>query len=302
MDDDATAPVVLVALNPASGQHDADRTERVLTERLREDGAEVEVRRTEGEGDARDWAAGAGDDGVDVVVAGGGDGTVREVASGLVRAGSDVAMAILPLGTANLLARELEVPTDDVAAAAGVVTSGRERAIDVLHLVDRDEHALLMVDAGFDARLVRDASRGGKDLLGNAAYVLAGARNLFTLQEARVRLELDDEARRLWAHTVLTVNIGSVAAVDVASDIAPDDGDLDVGIVRGDQPWRAAATAARMVTRDRGGHLRVEWQRCRRVRVEAWPPLPVQVDGEEAGTTPVEVAVLPGAVRVVVPT
>ncbi len=104
----------LFILNPASGHHDADDTEVAVTDRLRDGGIDVEVRRTEAEGDARRWVQRAAADGqVDLVVVAGGDGTVREKVSGVVASGGDVAIAVFPLGTADLLARALGVPTDD---------------------------------------------------------------------------------------------------------------------------------------------------------------------------------------------
>lgn len=299
---DAGARVVVI-LNPASGTHDADETERTLREVLEQGEREVDVRRTEGEGDARSWARAAAEDAsVDVVVVVGGDGTVREVVSGVVEADGEAAVGIVPTGTANLLARALHVPVDDLAAAARVVAGGIFRRIDVLHLVDRGAHATLMVDAGFDAALVADSSRELKNVLGPLAYVASGVRHAFTLEDTAVRVRVDDEEEHVDAHTVLCLNVGRIGQTAVLDhEIDPDDGLLHVGIVRRPGPLDVAATVVSAVASDRADHRNIEWRSGRRVRVEADEDLEVQVDGDLAGTTPFEVEVLPGAVAVLVP-
>ncbi|MFP4311116.1 MAG: diacylglycerol/lipid kinase family protein [Nitriliruptoraceae bacterium] len=294
----------LFVLNPAAGTHDPDDTESAVVDRLRNGGVEVEVRRTEGEGDARRWAqeaAGGGD--VDLVVVAGGDGTVREVVSGVVAGGGDVAVAIVPLGTADLLARALGVPVGDLGAAADVAVDGEGRSIDVIDVVGRGEHAVVMVDAGFDAQLVRDSDRGSKNALGPFAYVASGVQNLFDLQQVELELELDGEVRRMDGHTVLCLNIGRIGDTFVVDEtIEPDDGSLHVGVVTDPGAAGAVVTALTMATGDREKHADVVWSTCRRVRVTATPPLEVQVDGDPAGETPFELALLPGAVTVLVPT
>ncbi len=293
----------LFVLNPASGSDDADATEAAVVERLEGHGVDVDVRRTEGEGDARRWAAEAATDGdVDLLVVAGGDGSVREAVSGVVAADGDVPVGIVATGTANLLARALGLPVDDPGAAGDVAATGVGRGIDVVHLLGREDHAVVMVDAGFDARLVRDADRGRKDLLGPLAYVIAGLRNLFTLEQVDLELRLDDRDERVHAHSVLCLNIGRIGdTVVVDRDITPDDGLLHVGVVSRPWPHEAAATAVGMVVGDREQHPNVEWHECRRVRVEATPPLQVQVDGEPADETPFELELLPGAVTILVP-
>lgn len=294
----------LFVLNPASGTHDPDDTEAAVVGRLRDGGLEVEVRRTEGEGDARRWAQEAADGGeVDLVVVAGGDGTVREAVSGVVAGGGGAAIAIVPLGTADLLARALGVPVGDPGAAAGVAVDGEGRSIDVIDVLGTDDHAVVMVDAGFDAQLVRDSDRGSKDDLGPFAYVAAGLRNLLELEQVELELELDGEVQRLEGHTVLCLNIGRIGDTFVVDQaIEPDDGVLHVGVVTDPGATDAVVTALTMAADDSEQHANVVWSSCRRARITATPPLEVQVDGDAAGETPFELELLPGAVTVLVPT
>lgn len=291
----------LFILNPASGDHEADRTETTVVQALEDRGHEVEVRRTEGEGDARRWAGEAADDGIEVVAVAGGDGTVREAVSGIVAAEGDATLVIVPLGTANLMARALAVPVDDVAAAASLA-GGRSRRLDVLHLLERDDHAVLMVDAGFDAQLVEDADRSAKDRMGSFAYVAAGLKNLFDLDEVDVTLTVDGEQRSGTAHSVLCLNVGRIGQTVVVDEgIQPDDGLVHVGVVDEPAPWQALATAVGMIAGERGNQPNLSWSTGTRVRVEATPPLDVHVDGDLAGETPIEIEVLPSAIGVFVP-
>jgi diacylglycerol kinase (ATP) len=294
----------LFILNPAAGTHDADDTESAVVDRLRESDVEVEVSRTEGEGDARRWAQAAADgDDVDLVVVAGGDGTVREAVAGVVASKGDVPIAIVPLGTADLLARALGVPLGDPAAAAGVAVDGEARPIDVIELVGRDDHSVIMVDAGFDARLVRDSDRGNKNILGPFAYVVAGIQNLFQLEQVELELELDGEVQRTKGHTVLCLNIGRLGdTVVVDHDIQPDDGSLHVGVVTDPGATDAVLTALTMAADHSEQHANVVWSTCTTARITATPRLEVQVDGDPAGETPLELKLLPGAVTVLVPT
>ncbi len=294
----------LVVLNPASGDHDADDTQHAVALALGEADVEVEVRRTEGEGDARTWAREAAADGaVDLVVGVGGDGTIREVLAGVAAAGGGVTVGIVPTGTANLLARALGIPVDDPQAAAEVAAGSGVRALDLLHLVDRDEHAALMVDAGFDARLVRDASRELKNVLGAFAYVASGLRHTIGLQDRELEIELDGETRTVTGHSVLCLNVGRIGqTVVVDEEIEPDDGQLHVGVVRRSTPWQVVLTAGGMVAFGRDAHPNVEWLRGTRLRLDGDEGLQLQVDGDPAGETPVEVELLPAAVEVSVPT
>ena len=295
-------PTALLILNPASGKHDADETEAIVVERLRDHDYDVEVKRTEGEGDARQFAREAADAGTDLVVIAGGDGSVREVASGVTAADGDARVGILPLGTANLLARALDIPVDDLAAAADVAAGDGSRRIDVIELVGRDDHAVLMVDAGFDARLVRHASRGVKDVLGAMAYVVAGIRSMFGLKRVELDLEIDGEPRRARGHSVLCINVGRVGPIVIDEDTEPDDGVLHVGIVDNPRPWSVARTAVGMVLAGRDAHPNVSWISCTHLVLRAEPGLELQVDGDPAGETPIELRLLPAALAVAVPT
>lgn len=303
VEDVADQRSALVILNPASGDHEPDDTQHAIALALGEADVKVDVQRTEGEGDARRWAEeAAADDEVDLVLAVGGDGTVREVLAGVATSGGGVTVGIVPTGTANLLARALAIPIDDPQAAAAVAAGPGVRPLDLLHLTERDEYAALMVDAGFDARLVRDAPRKLKNVLGPLAYVVSGLRHTVGLRDRELEIELDGESRSVTGHSVLCLNVGRIGqTVVVDEEIEPDDGQLHVGVVKRSTPWQVLLTAGGMVAFGRDAHPNVEWLRGTRLRIDG-EELQLQVDGDPAGETPVEVELAAAAVEVSVPT
>jgi diacylglycerol kinase (ATP) len=165
--------------------------------------------------------------GADVVFVWGGDGMVQRCAD--VLTGTGATMAVVPAGTANLLATNLAIPKD-VDGAVRVGLGRHHRALDVGRI--NGERFLVMAGVGFDALMIRDADRALKDRVGRAAYVWTGARHL--------REELGDTQivvdGTTWFHgnasCVLVGNVGTIVGGITAFESArPDDGRLEVGVV-----------------------------------------------------------------------
>jgi diacylglycerol kinase family enzyme len=167
-----------------------------------------------------------------VVFVWGGDGTVQRCIDAI--AGTDTAVAILPAGTANLLAANLNVP-HDLAEAVLVGLHGDRRRLDTGSV--NGERFAVMAGAGFDARMIADADRGAKDRLGRAAYVVTGVRNL-TARRVRATIEVD--GKRFFKgkiSCVLTANVGKIlGGLEAFPDAQPDDGRLELGVVTARNP------------------------------------------------------------------
>ncbi len=205
--------------------------------------------------EALDWGA-------DVVVAAGGDGTVRAVAEAMVGTGKP--MGLIPAGTGNLLARNLDIPLTSVREALAVVLGGEDRRIDVgwarvLEYADRPEERpdsipdvpppprdaagepevagaahifLVIAGLGFDAAMVADADDQLKARVGWVAYFLAGVRHLHS-RRMRAQITLDDqppvEAR---LRTLMAGNCGRLpGGITLLPDAVIDDGELDIAAV-----------------------------------------------------------------------
>lgn len=165
-------PAILVIHNPVAGWWQRSKL-RIYLKALRATGRRVIVRKTTGPGDATFIAAEVDPREVGTVVAAGGDGTIREVADGL--AGSGVRLAVLPLGSANVLALELGLGLSPRAAAR--VTANANEGIGYAGLVN-NRRFLLMVSAGIDARVVSRTSSKVKRYIGKAAYAVAAVQEL----------------------------------------------------------------------------------------------------------------------------
>lgn len=289
---------ILVIANPVSGQTNFDKTRARIEERLAEAGIEHRFCITEGAGDAKRWAEEA--EGVDRVVVAGGDGTVMEVLSGLV--GRDIPLGQIPTGTANLLAQALGIP-GDVEEALELALTGGEVPFDVGYLPDRDRYFSLVAGAGWDAQLIEDASRDLKNRLGFFAYVVTGIKNLFDLHRSDVRVEIDGEIHRFRAHTVMVVNVGGLPnlRLGLGNHIDPHDGKLDIALIAPEDVAGMMRLATRLLQRRYESDNDLRFLSAERLKIEAWPPLQLQIDGEAIGTTPLTVEVVADGVRLIVP-
>ena len=180
--------------------------------------------------------------GADVVFVWGGDGTVQRCIDAV--ADTDTAVAILPAGTANLLAANLNVP-HDLAEAVQVGLHGARRRLDTGSV--KGERFAVMAGAGFDARMIADADQAEKRQLGRAAYVVSGIRNL---RARRVRATIEVDGKRFFSgkvSCVLTANVGKIfGGVEAFPQAQPDDGLLELGVVTARNPVQWALTFGRL--------------------------------------------------------
>jgi diacylglycerol kinase family enzyme len=235
--------------------------------------------------------------GAEVVFACGGDGTVMACAGTL--AGSEVALAVLPSGTGNLLATNLNLPSR-VADGIRVATTGTRRRID-LGSCGRT-HFTVMAGMGFDAQMIDATSEDLKRRMGWPAYVLAALKHL-RHRPMRVRIRLDGGTPlRRRARTVLVGNVGKLqGGIPLLPDAEPDDGWLDVAVLT-PHTIRHWLTMAWGVLRRHPEVARMETFRARHVEVFSDRPQPRELDGDliEPART-LDVTVRPAALWLCVP-
>jgi diacylglycerol kinase (ATP) len=223
--------------------------------------------------------------GADMVAVAGGDGTVRAVAEGMV--GSGVPLAMIPYGTGNLLALNLELPLrpEDAVDAA---LNGPRRAIDVGRLVESPGTPgpvfVVMAGIGFDAAMMRDAPESLKSAVGWPAYLIGAARNL---RHAPMPIEIcldGGPPRQISARTVMVGNVGRLqAGAELLPGASPDDGTLDVCVLA---PRTAAdwiVLVARTLLHRPAQHRRMTTHRARDVEVTTPHAQPRQLDGDVIG-------------------
>ncbi len=215
--------------------------------------------------------------GASLVLVAGGDGTVRAAAEGLAHTG--VPLGIIPQGTGNLLARNLDIPQDE-ASALDVALAGADRVLDLGRLDDGTAFAV-MAGVGFDALMMREAPEKLKSVVGWPAYLVGGARSL-RHRRLHITLRIDDEPpRQAVVRTVLVGNVGKLqGGMQLLPDASPDDGALDVALVapRSPKDWVVLVVRG-LVRRHRTDH-RLELLRGRRIEVRARRSEARQVDGD----------------------
>lgn len=288
----------LIVLNPLAGQA-AALQQNVQAARAvwQAHGWSVDVKTTGSPGDGARLAREAAALGYDVVAAAGGDGTINEVVNGL--AGTRTALAALPVGTVNVWARELGFPLEPRAAAEALLRA-QVRRIDLGRANDR--YFLLMAGVGFDAAVVNEVRSDEKRRLGALAYALRALDLALRYRGRRARISLDGRVVR---GRVLLVVIGNSqlygGIFKITARACIDDGMLDVCVIKGESLASAPLRVLSILRQRYNLDPRIEYHRARVVRVEARGALPVQVDGDQAGATPMTFAVVPGALRALLP-
>lgn len=291
----AAAPargLLIVNQQSRSGKHLAERAMRALEKAGVDYEHEVPTHRHD---ISRLIRAGKGR--VDRVLVGGGDGTMNAAAPGLIDTG--VPLGILPLGTANDLARTLNIPFD-LDGAANVIAAGRTRSID---LGEVNRHPYFNVASlGIGVDLTRALTRDAKQRWGPLGYAIAGLRVLNRLRAFVAEIETDGQTQR--SRTVhLAVGNGRHygGGMTVSEEALLDDGRLDVYSLEVDNVWQLL----RLLPALRSGRTR-QWTEIRtlagqRIDVRTRRPRSVNADGEIVTRTPAAFRVLPGAVRVFAP-
>lgn len=249
------------------------------------------------------------EEGYDVVLAAGGDGTVRAVAAALQHSG--VALGLIPLGTGNLLARNLGIAVNDVPRSVHQALHGASRKIDMGRVELRNartgvngQHTfLVMGGVGLDAVVVAATKDVLKKKFGWLAYSEAGVRSLPGKRQ-RMTFSVDGgpwQTRKV--HSVLFANCGKLpGGITFVPDGTIDDGYLDVVITSPRSIIGWLWVAAKIVFRHPGPIPVITYHRVKRVDVELPEATGTQLDGDTSGdVTSLSVEVVPGALMVRVP-
>jgi YegS/Rv2252/BmrU family lipid kinase len=281
-------------LNPAAGWRRRQRLAPVLT-RLRDHGCTLVLRETQAPGDAERFAAEVDPDAFDVVVAAGGDGTVNETINGLARSG--LPLAVIPLGTANVLAAEIGLRTDP-ASLARCVAFGQPRPITLGAANGR--RFILMAGAGFDAHVVAGVSVPMKRWLGKGAYVLSTLHQLLVFTFPTYEVLIDNTARRV--ASVIVTNARYYGGRFVcAPDASLESDTLQVCLFERAGRLAAIGYALALFTGRLPELSTYRVIEARRVEIRGRPGEPLQGDGDVIGQLDVAIEVLPNALELIYP-
>jgi diacylglycerol kinase (ATP) len=308
---------IAVVWNPSKTEKET--LEAGLTEAIGE-GATPEISWWEtteedpGQGPTKDALAA----GADLIIVAGGDGTVRAAAEHLADVSSETQLGIIPLGTGNLLARNLDVPINDLPAAFVRALEGDARPIDVgwveVELAGGPErHAFaVMVGFGIDAHMIAETNDDLKDKAGWLAYVESLGRALAASEVVPFHITKDDQpARDEEGHTLLIANCGSLqGGITLLPDAVPDDGELDYLVLSAEGIAQWAGTLKTMMWDNGLKRLisdsdevtstdDVNHGRAKKLAVTLPEARAFEIDGEEVGETKsFTVSIQPAAIHV----
>jgi YegS/Rv2252/BmrU family lipid kinase len=238
------------------------------------------------------------DDGAALLFVWGGDGTVQRCIDAM--AGSEAALAIVPAGTANLLATNLGIP-QDIEQAVSIGLHGERRKLDVGRF--DDERFAVMAGAGFDASMIQQANGALKDRLGRVAYVWTGSKSL-RAKPFKAKIEVDGV--RWYSGSASCILIGNVGrlfgGVEVFEDARPDDGRLEIGVVNAD----GIADWMRTLARTAVGHAErsplVQATSAKKIKVKLNRKVLYEVDGgDRKKVKSFTVKVQPAAITICLP-
>ncbi|MBN1177869.1 MAG: diacylglycerol kinase family lipid kinase, partial [Anaerolineae bacterium] len=298
-------PIGRIIFNPTSGPRDVHWELQQVQDELRKRGWTLDTVSTKGPEDSLRLARGAAEAGLDAVWVAGGDGTIRDTLNGLVH--SRTALAVLPVGTGNLWAKQLHLPTYTLTnpfrlrEAAIAQSEGYVRVIDVGRLGER--YFLLWAGIGFDARITTELEPRPRPVkrMGAMAYILAAATLAYDYSGVRTQVMVDGRVVRGRTLMILVSNVQNYAILNICKQAKMDDGLLNVVIFRG---LGVSYIARHVLKVFSGRHLqdpKVIHRQARRVVINAEVPIPVQADGDPLGQTPVTLEVVPRALRILAP-
>ena len=287
---------VLIMANPIAGRGKGKGLAQGLGHRLAQAGWQVAVVFDKAESiDASDLVKKQ----PDVAIVVGGDGTLRGIAELFVHSFEPARLPpilVVPLGTANLMGRHLGVDWRASGFTSAVVEAIQRRRIALVDVARANERIfLLMVGVGIDGAVVHELSRIRTGPIDLTSYVLPAALALQSYSYPPLRVLVD--GREVFPMSAGMAFVGNVSEYGTGFPILPharsDDRALDVCVL----PCRSRPEAVNMVLRAAAGeHLSMEgvvYTKGTRVRIESNHQIPVQIDGEAAGHTPVEIELLP---------
>ena len=300
---------VVFLVNPASSNGSTGKRWPELAHRAAQLGLHGETLFSERPGHLIELAEQAARGGAALVVAVGGDGTLNETVNGVMQAGASAEVATIPLGTGMDFVRTYGIPSRFDDAVRTIVT-GTTRTIDVGRVSyrtwdghDAERYVANVGSVGMSAAIAQRANGMSKVLGGKATFFYALVRVFLEWQNTLVRVELEGgERREARMHDVIVANgRWHGGAMMLAPEAEPDDGLFDVVLIGDINKRDFVTTAPKIYKGTYLAHPKVDLLRARALTVDAPERLPIELDGEQVGTTPTRFEVVPAALRVRVP-
>jgi len=287
---------IAVLVNPTSGKGRGGRIGDLVQARLKDAGYQVRALQGRDGDEALDLARQCVADQVETLVVIGGDGMVHLAVQAL--AGSETRLGLVPAGTGNDVARALDLPRKDPAAATDVIISGKERSIDLAKAGHK--YYVTVLAAGFDA-IVNERANEMTWPKGQMRYNLATLAELRTFSPIPYVLEVDGEQHRFEAMMVAVGNSESFGGgMRITEGAVIDDGALDVVAIMPMSKFELIRTFPKLFNGTHTQHPKYRHYSGKVITVAA-PGITAYADGERMSALPMTVEVAPRALRVLVP-
>ncbi len=289
-----------MVINPVSGIGDIRIFQDKLEQHFSQAVWDYTVYQTTGDEVLRDIVRECINQPYDMVVACGGDGTVAQVASGMV--GSSIPLGTIPLGTWNALARNMGIPIITDEALRLLTGPHSVREIDGLEV--NGNIYLVNVSTGLSSSMIHSTKRTAKRRFGFLAYIWNLLLQLVGLRRIGFHLVIDDRHRKVRAAEVMVVNGGFVGLGELPTklNVQPDDGTVDVCIIKPRTIFGFLAVTWNILVRGKKRDPEFRYFSAHQsISIKTKKPIMVQGDGEEIGTTPIEIHVIPHAVSLIIP-
>lgn len=304
--------------NPYAGHMDASHALQDAVDFLSHRGWQITWQITDHANRATEIAEQAARRGVQVVIAAGGDGTLNEVINGLI--GSNTALGVLPIGTTNVWALQMGIPTLNpllfngtmskltgmslfrkvLLDAAEVLAEGNTKIVDAGEVSGR--YFLLWTGVGMDATIIKSVALKSKRALGSWAYVMSALDTARQYTGTPVKINVDGETFERNTPLVVVTNIQLYGGkLPIGAKACVNDSKLDVCIFKGEGFFTFVRQAFEVLSKKHLNDPKIEYRQFKEIVIESARRLPVHVDGEAITETPVTIRVIPSALKVIVP-
>ena len=283
-----------VICNPKSGNGEGKNVLQKTVTYFREHEIAAAFHETQGPKHAVELAAQAVKDGAEMVIAIGGDGTLHEVIQSV--AGTNTALGILPAGTGNDFIKTIRVPVD-TEQALRLILEGTPKPVDTVRINDR--LFLNECGCGFDVMVLDYAEKAKKMVKGILPYLYGVLQTIFHFKDIHVSLSVDDEEPRERDILVLAVGNGRFigGGIPIAPSAIPDDGLLDVLVVRGMTKPRMLSVLPGLLQGKIESFPETTHQLARKVSLKA-PSIRVNIDGEIITMDHADIEVVPSSLLI----
>jgi len=264
-------------------------------EYLKELGVDIELWPTNSQGHATELAREAVQKGYELIIAAGGDGTINEVINGMAESSS--VLGVLAMGTVNVFALEMNLPSE-IEAACEVIAEGKITTIDLGKAGDR--YFSCMAGTGFDAHVIKKADSKLKRILGVLAYPITAIAEIITYPFKKITVLLDDQPIPRKGYWVIISNgkyYGGKIQLATFADMS--DGYLDVTIFKYRGVLPALMYTLGILKNRTSQFMSIEQFQCKRIRIEKGRNTSLHVDAEYLCEAPIEITAVPASLRVI---